>query len=175
MDKDKSNDKDLNDQDEMIDEIIDEIDDEPSEGARLSCLEDALEAGDPEEWNQEIPSLNQARMQSFGAYRAFYDIQPVDEEKKIWRGRPIIEASVQQKFGGTPEALQTGWVFFTREYDDRNDWDRLYHEFWFEDARILGQPFLLVPKEKLLFGYNPPPKGGIVLPGPGIFRGRRGG
>jgi len=28
----------------------------------------------------------------------------------------------------------------------------------------IGQPFILVPKDKLLFAYEPAPEGGIVLP-----------
>lgn len=115
---------------------------------------------------KEKPKLNDARYTSLGSYRALYDIRAVDEEKKIWKGRPIIDFSMQ-KMPGVQKASETAWVFFSREYDDRNDWDRLYHEIEIDDEEILGQPFILVPKEKILFAYDPPPVG-IILPHPGI-------
>lgn len=121
-----------------------------------------------DEPSDDRPKLNAARFYSIGSYRGFYDIKCVDEKKQIWKGRPIIEPSMQK----SPIAakLVSSWVFFTREYDDRNDWDRLYHEHWFEDESILGQKFLLVPKEKILFAYEPPPTGILIIE-PGVYGG----
>ncbi len=112
------------------------------------------------------PPLNAARLFSFGAYRPLYDIKPVDEEKKLWKGRPVIEPSMKKMPGA--QQIESSWVYFTRDYDDRNDWDRLYHEHEFEDENIIGQKFILIPKEKLLFAYEPPPSN-ILLVDPGVF------
>lgn len=109
-------------------------------------------------------NMNNARMATFGSYRAVFDVQCVDDGQKIWKGRPVIEERMKKI--GIPIPEDPGWIFFSREYDTRenkNDWDLLYHEFIFPDEKILGVPFMLVPKEKLLFGYNEPTKS-ILLP-----------
>jgi hypothetical protein len=116
--------------------------------------------------DEKKPKLNNARMYTTGSYRGVYDVKCVDEERKIWKGRPIVDARIAE-MPQMKGQVDTGWVFFSREYDDRNDWDRLYHEIEFEDESILGQKFLLIPKEKMLFGYDPPTEG-IILPHPAV-------
>jgi len=123
--------------------------------------------------------LSQARFSSLGSYKALYDYERVDAvyegaPMEVWRGRVMIEPQMDN-VPGMKKKVDTGWIFFTREYDDRNDWDRLYHEIEFNEE-LFGIPFILVPKEKLLFAYDPPPKEGIILPSPSIqFPRTRGG
>jgi len=130
---------------------------------------EVIEESIEEEPSNEKPKLNAARLISFGAYKMLYDIQPVDEGRRIWKGRPVIPAELS-KMPGAPKSFKE-WVFFHRNYDDRNDWDRLYKEFEFENEGIIGQKFIAIPKEKLLFAYDPPPSG-ILLPDAGIQFGR---
>ena len=113
----------------------------------------------------EKPKLNNARLQSFGGYFAIYDVQLVDEKQNIYKGRPVMGPISKTTLPSN--IIEADWVFFIDEYDDRNDWDRLYHQLSFDD-NLLGQPFVLVPKEKLLFKYSPPTEG-IVLPPVGMF------
>jgi hypothetical protein len=101
-------------------------------------------------------------------YRALYDIEVVDEERKIWKGKPL-PLPIKQKTG--PAVMQTApansWTFFSRMYHETNDWDQYYVEFEIVDASIAGVKFFLIPIEKILFGYEPPTDG-IVLPGQSI-------
>lgn len=107
-----------------------------------------------------------ARMETFGGYKAVYDIQPLDEDQKIWRGRPVIEARGGKSAPpGITAQMQRGWVIFSRRYDDRSDWDRMYPEITLDD-KLFGAPILLIPKEKLLFTYDEPTS--IELPPPGM-------
>lgn len=110
------------------------------------------------------PILNNAVLQTFATYRAVYDVSCVDEKQKIWKGRPVVGASMSVMPGGG-DAVEHGWIYFSRIYSDTNDWDKVYPEFEF-NGDLIGSPFLLIPKEKILFGYNPPTEG-ILLPPPG--------
>lgn len=90
-------------------------------------------------------------------YRAVYDIEEVDAKQKIWKGKPLPLPIDEGK--GRPAMLMAparSWTFFSRMYHKENDWDRFYPEIEFEDEEIAGVPFLLVPIEKVLFGYEPP-------------------
>ena len=84
----------------------------------------------------------------FTNHFAFIEIEVVDEKIGLWKGKPIMPS-------GPEEAFKFG--FFSRKYDRKNsDIDRMLEEFWVEDESILGVKFLLVPREKVLFAYNPP-------------------
>jgi len=93
--------------------------------------------------------LNNARIKCFGSGVPVYNWTCVDNDRSIWKGTRIIEP-------GTPsDAFET--VYFSRLYDlDNSDLDRMIHEYEFIDTDILGVPFLVVPKEKLIFGYDAP-------------------
>jgi len=110
---------------------------------------------------QEEMKLNDARVYSFGNYKPLYDLKCVKGD--VWRGRPVIEPQMTKLPGFNQKAFEATWIFFVRRYDDKNDWDRLYHEIELGPEWI-GQPFILVPKDKLLFAYEPAPEGGIILP-----------
>ena len=128
------------------------------------CLDE-----ETEEEPKEKPLLNAARIHQFGTYRLFFDVRVVDEAQGIWEGRPVPEANLS-KLPGAQE-MEKSWVLFTRVYDDKNEWDKVYPEYEIKDAEMFGQKLLIVPKEKILFSYNPPPGSGIVIPMPGIFKG----
>ena len=136
-----------------------------SYGERNKEMSESNVESKPIEEPQEDLSL--ARLTSFGAYRPLYDIEAVGgmyggKPAKVWRGRPVIEPR-HDKVPGAKERMESDWIYFTREYDERNDWDLMYHEIEL-DSSLIGVPIILVPKEKLLFAYAPPPKGGILLP-----------
>ena len=102
---------------------------------------------------------NESRLTTFGSYKAFYDIECVDEKQKLWRGKPFIEDGLKRP--GMPAAPIAVWIYFSRDYDTRenkNDWDLLYHEYRVDDIELFGVALLIVPKEKLLFGYEPESK-----------------
>lgn len=155
----------MNDEIEKADDVIEEVigDGRDPEGEDTQVDEPAEDEPRPE----EKPELNAARIHQFGTYRLFYDIKIVDEAQKIWKGRPVPEADWQKN----PMArdMEKSWVLFTRVYSKENDWDKVYPEYEIKDAGLFGQKILIVPKEKILFSYNPPPGAGILIPGPGLI------
>ncbi len=93
-----------------------------------------------------------------GGYVPIKDVECVDESQHIWKGRIVDHPN---------KAFQTEWVYFSREYLPAvNELDQIYKEKTFDD-KINGVPFLLVPKEKLLFGYFPPSI--IHMPNPAMI------
>ena len=98
---------------------------------------------------------NNARIQSATTYLPVTNIVCVDEDQQIWKGDRVIEP-------GTPSDQYT-IIYFSRKYDpENNDWDKINPEYEFTDEDIIGFKFLLIPKEKMLFGYDPP--GTIIKP-----------
>ncbi|GAG25490.1 unnamed protein product, partial [marine sediment metagenome] len=87
--------------------------------------------------NQHIPITN---------------IECYDVEKGIYKGDVVID---------TDEYLSVKFhqVFFSRHYDKDNDYDRILKEHDFPaDDNVLGVAFTLIPKQKLLFAFDPPSK-----------------
>lgn len=76
---------------------------------------------------------------------AFMEYEEVDADQEIWRGKPVDTAGIEHK-----------WVYFSRKYSPDNDMDKMLHEYEILDESIFGVVVLLVPREKLLFMYNPP-------------------
>ena len=112
-----------------------------------------------------MKELNNARISTFGGYAALYDIECVDAVQKIWKGKQIIDPNMRQEL--------YPWIFFSRQYNPEvNELDQIYKELEIKSESIVGKPFWLVPKEKLLFGYLPEPKEGILLPTPRIQKRR---
>jgi len=99
---------------------------------------------------------NNACIFTLGTYKAVYAIECVDKEQKIWKGKPL---PLPIKRGKGPPSLvsasDNSWLFFSRMYHKTNDWDMYYPEIEIGDEEIAGVPFLLVRKEKKLFGYEP--------------------
>lgn len=112
--------------------------------------------------------LNAGQVAMLGHYKAVYDIECVDKEQEIWKGVPIADI-VDRK-------PTKRFMYFSRKYDTvNNDMDKILPELSFLGAKtrdILGVDFWLIPNDKILFGYEPPPKAGIVL-APKVF-GRKG-
>ena len=103
-------------------------------------------------------SDSQAIIFPLGGYVPIKEIEVVDEGQKIYKGK-IVDHPNQQ--------LQTKDVFFSRDYKPEvNELDQIFVEKHF-DSSLIGVPFTLVPKEKLLFGFFP--KSVIQLPDPSLL------
>jgi hypothetical protein len=106
----------------------------------------------------------EARIKCFGNHVPVENIEVVDIKQMIWKGERIIEP-------GTPQDTMK-IVYFSRRYED-NDIDKLFREYTLTNETIMGRKFSLIPKEKLLFGYDPPSdtiiKPPIKLTKPRIF------
>ncbi len=104
--------------------------------------------------------LNAGQVIMLGHYKAIYDIECVDKEQGIWKGIPVSDIRDMK--------ARESYVFFSRKYDTvNNDMDKILPELTFVGAKtkdILGIDFWLIPNDKILFGYEPPPKDGIILP-----------
>jgi hypothetical protein len=111
--------------------------------------------------------LNNARIACFGGYVPVYDLECVDTKQEIYKGKQITQP--EQRKESSP------FLFFSRSYKpDINELDQIFKEISFDD-KLLGVPFILVPKEKLLFGYQPSPKHGVLLPAVKVYDPRIGG
>ena len=91
---------------------------------------------------------NNARLKCLGAFLPVRDWEVVDTKQKIWKGVPLLQWGMRDN--------PAPFVFFSREYlPDANDMDKVFHEYEIKNESILGCQVLLVPKEKLLFAYEP--------------------
>jgi hypothetical protein len=80
-------------------------------------------------------------------------IQPPFEDgpavKEIWKGKRIFEPDTPQN--------EVETVYFSRCYSRDNEVDKMLHgEVHITDKDVIGYEFWLMPKEKILFGYDPP-------------------
>ncbi len=109
---------------------------------------------------------NNARIKCTNLYFAVTNLECVDEKNDTWKGERVIEP-------GTPSDILLD-VFFYRTYDKDNAVDMMLHEHEITDTSIIGFKFWLIPKEKMLFGYDRPTsiiKPNIKLTKPSPFRG----
>lgn len=95
-----------------------------------------------------IKPFANARIQCFGAYIPMRDIKCIDKKQHIWRGKRVAEVL-------KPEG-EISIVYFSHEGPPDNDFDKVTPPLHFTDISILGFPFWLIPKHRLLFGYDPP-------------------
>lgn len=104
--------------------------------------------------------MTEARIIPIGnSYIPIRDVELFDEKQNIWRGKIVDHPD---------NKISSEFVYFWRFYSpEKNELDLMWPEFSF-DERINGHPFLLVPKEKVLFGYFPPST--IHLPSPETLR-----
>ena len=94
-----------------------------------------------------MTELNNARIQTLGAYVAIYNIECVDTKQQIYRGKRIVER--EQRDEDWP------WYYFSRAYyPDINDFDKIYKEIELPED-MFDTKVTLIPKEKLLFGFEP--------------------
>ena len=112
-----------------------------------------------------MSELNNARMQTLGAYIPIYDIEAVDIKKGIYRGKRVIEPEQREQ--------DWPWYYFHRNYyPDINDFDKIYPEYELSEA-LFDVKVTLVPKEKLLFRFQPSSVIAIPPPKPIPFRRRQ--
>ncbi len=115
-----------------------------------------------------MDKLNNAVIAPFGAYLPVYNIEAVDAKKGIWKGLIVPHAA-----RGMAAKDEDKIVFFTRNYlPEVNDMDLVYPEIEFKSKDIMGVKFWLIPKEKLLFGYEEPTTIARVAPGSIKFQGK---
>jgi len=94
-----------------------------------------------------MSKLNNAQIKCIGCI-AIYDYEEVDAEQNIWKGTPVFQAEAD---------IEERTIFFSRKYDRVNsDVDRMLDEYVVKDESVIGVPFILIPKEKMLFLYQPP-------------------
>lgn len=99
------------------------------------------------------PPMSDARMKCFSDYTPVRDIEIVNTKHQVWKGNRVIEE-------GTPEGVMT--ILYFRRRDKRTDapklteLETLWPEIHIHDATIIGYEFWLIPKIKMLFGYDPP-------------------
>jgi hypothetical protein len=97
----------------------------------------------------------EARIQCFNGLVPIKDWKVFNKAKGIYVGERIEQP------GAVPVRGQQGQdflktVYFSRVYNPANEIDRMLCEYEITEATVLGFPFLLIPKEKVLFLYDPP-------------------
>ena len=103
----------------------------------------------------EAPKRNAAQIVPMGGLVPIMDYELYNEELQIWKGKLCIPPG-----SGAPET-----IYFSRKYQPEiNELDQIFVEIEIEDTDILGVPFIMVPKEKFLFGYFRAPGEGIIIP-----------
>ncbi len=103
------------------------------------------------------PPMSDARLKCFSDYTPVRDVEVVDAKQRIFKGKRVIEE-------GTPDNVMT--VIYFRRSDKRDpqrtsthpmtEIETMWPELHFHDHTILGYEFYLIPKVKMLFGYDPP-------------------
>jgi len=93
---------------------------------------------------EKVLERNNATLVPMGGLVPIERYEVYDKERKIWKGHLVIPAT-----SGAPDI-----IYFSRNYQPEiNELDQIFVEIEFTDTEILGVPFLMVPKEKFLFGY----------------------
>jgi hypothetical protein len=99
---------------------------------------------------EEVLVRNNATIIPMGGSLPIMDYTLYNEEHKIWRGTLVV-----------PQKNAAPIIYFSRKYQPEvNELDQIFVEIEITDPELLGVPFILVPKEKLMFGYD---KGSSIL------------
>ncbi len=99
------------------------------------------------------PPIDDARLKCFGDYTPLKDIEVVDTKQGIWKGTRIVEP------GTSPDVMLI--IYFRRRRKaqgpvvEPSDIETMWPELHIKDASIMGYEFWLIPKVKMLFGYDP--------------------
>lgn len=120
------------------------------------------------------PSIDDARLKCFSDYTPIRDIEIVDTKQGIWKGKRVIEP-------GTDPSVMTV-IYFRRakkmtptDGESLTELELMWPELHVKDASIMGYEFYLIPKIKMLFGYDPPSsiiaKAPMQMKRPGPFQG----
>jgi hypothetical protein len=100
-------------------------------------------------------------------YRCIRNVEVVDEENHISRGIMILPANAPET---VKRETHGRWIYFSTTINPDNDFDLIFPIIEWNNEDLFGVPFILVPKEKLLFAYDPPPGEGIILPEASIVK-----
>ena len=93
---------------------------------------------------EKVLERNNAQLVPMGGVVPITDYKVYNEELQIWKGKLVIQPG-----SGAPEV-----IYFSRKYQPEiNELDQIFVEIEILDTELLGVPFILVPKEKFLFGY----------------------
>ena len=112
-----------------------------------------------------MSELNNARIQTLGAYVAIYNIECVDTKQQIYRGKRLVEP--EQREQAWP------WLYYSGAYyPEINDFDKIYKPIELSEE-LFGVKVTLIPKEKLLFRYQPHSLIAIPAPKPIPLRRRQ--
>ena len=104
---------------------------------------------------EKVLERNQAQIVPMGSNVPIIEYELYNKELQIWKGKLAIPPG-----SGAPDI-----IYFSRKYQpDINELDQIFVEIEIEDTELLGVPFILVPKEKFLFGYFNAPGEGIIIP-----------
>jgi hypothetical protein len=134
------------------------VENEEKKLGEMYCDDPSLKGKTAEETTKTVsePKLkrNNAQIIPMGGSLPVSDYECYNEELKIWRGNLIIPGADGNKV-----------IFFSRKYQPEiNDLDKIFVEIEITDPELLGVPFILVPKEKLMFGYERATTAGIIRP-----------
>jgi hypothetical protein len=104
---------------------------------------------------EKVLERNNAQIVPMGSNIPIIEYEVYNSELQIWKGKLAIPPG-----SGAPDI-----IYFSRKYQpDINELDQIFVEIEIEDTDLLGVPFILVPKEKFLFGYFRAAGEGIIIP-----------
>lgn len=96
---------------------------------------------------------NNGRMIIMQGHIPVTDIEIYDLKKEIYTGY-VVKNTLEY------EQMKFHIVFFSRRYEPDNEYDKILNEYDFDaDDNVFGIPFTLIPKQKILFIFDPPTKG----------------
>lgn len=105
----------------------------------------------------KYPEKHTGRLRTLGGYIPVADAELIDEDHCVYRGNRIMEPN-------TPED-EAGDVFFQCwEPDEPGLLGSAYKVFKIDDISVLGFPFWLVPKDRVLFYYDK--YSSVIVPAP---------
>jgi hypothetical protein len=94
---------------------------------------------------EPVLERNNATIFPMGGCIPICEYEIYHEKLEIWKGKLVIPPKAK----GAPDI-----VFFSRKYQpDINELDQIFVEMEIETSDLIGIPFILVPKEKMLFSY----------------------
>ena len=106
------------------------------------------------------PVEDQARLKCYSEYTPIKDVEVVDAKQKIFKGKRIVEPRTN------PDEML---IIYFRRPDTKDpakltEIERMWPEVHIHDCSIMGFEFDLIPKVRLLFGYDPPSSSIIKAP-----------
>lgn len=94
--------------------------------------------------NVKMPMLQSATIKPLNNLIPIKDFKQFKDE--IWVGEIVLPEHAEV-YGKT--------IYFSREYNPANTVDQMIREYYIDDISVLGFPFLLIPKDKALFQFEP--------------------